>query len=150
MQRETTKGKASDAHTPKAKSKGGGNKHHKQHNGAGTSEQGNIPGQMQAPALPWALRYAADGWPVAPLKYGTRQSHKSAEYSDGRKWGATTDPEEIKRDYARWPQAGVILPCGYKFWTLDTDSLAGHGVDGLAAREELQRKLRPTAIDAAA
>ena len=46
-----------------------------------------------------ALSYARMGWPVFPVPPGTRMSHKAAKFSDGRRWGATTDAGEIRSDW---------------------------------------------------
>ena len=82
-----------------------------------------------------ALDYAARGWFVFPVPPGTKKSHKSAEHSGGRNWGATSDPEEIRRDWARWPDANVGIATGAAsgFFVIEADTAAGHGVDGIAA-----------------
>ena len=49
-----------------------------------------------------ALGYAARGWFVFPAPPGEKKSYKSAEHSDGRKWGKTKDVKEIERDCKRW------------------------------------------------
>ena len=98
------------------------------------------------PVLTAALSYATErGWHLFPVKFGTRQSQKSAKYSNGRKWGMTNDPEEIRQDFTHWPDAGIGIPTGpvNDIWVLDTESLAGHGVDGLTARERLQAEHGP-------
>jgi hypothetical protein len=99
--------------------------------------------------LPAALRYAAKGWRVFPAPRGEKKSHKSAEHSGGRKWGATDDPNEIERDFARWPEANVGIPTGADngFWVLEADTKDGHSVDGigsLRALEEQHGKLPDT------
>jgi Bifunctional DNA primase/polymerase, N-terminal len=89
--------------------------------------------------LPAALAYAASGWTVFPVPRGTKKSHKSAEHNNGRKWGATSDPDEIRRDYARWPDANVGIPCGAenRIWVFEVDTAAGHNVDGIASLNSL-------------
>jgi hypothetical protein len=70
---------------------------------------------------------------VFPVPPGTKKSHKSAEHSGGRKWGHTRDADEIKRDWARWPDANVGIPTGKEnnCWVLETDTRAGgHAHDG--------------------
>ena len=89
-----------------------------------------------------ALKYASLGWETFPAPRGERKSHKSEKHS-GTKWGKTADPDEIKRDYKRWPNANVAIACG-KIWVLDADTIEGHGVDGvgnLKALEEQYGKL---------
>jgi putative DNA primase/helicase len=90
--------------------------------------------------LPAALTYAAMGWAVFPAPRGKRKSHKSAEYSGGRNWGATVDTDEIRRDFARWPEANIGIPTGADngFWVLDADTIEGHGVDGIASLRALE------------
>ena len=80
-----------------------------------------------------ALAYAARGWHVFPVPPGSKKSHKAAEHSDGRAWGATTDPAEIARDWSRWPQANVGIVTGPKsgLLVIEADTEAGHGIDGI-------------------
>ena len=86
-----------------------------------------------------ALEYAAD-WAVFPVPPGTKRSYKSAEYSNGRKWGMTRSAAEVTADFTRWPNAGIGVPTGAinGFVVIDADTVEGHGVDGLAALERLQ------------
>jgi hypothetical protein len=51
----------------------------------------------QPRCLPAALAYARVGWAVFPAPPGTKKSHKSAAFSGGVNWGATRDPEQIRR-----------------------------------------------------
>jgi RecA-family ATPase len=90
--------------------------------------QGSFPTILDS-----ALAYAARGWHVFPAPPGQKKSHKSAEHSDGRAWGATTDPDEIRRDWARWPEANVGIVTGPKsgFFVVECDTEAGHGIDGI-------------------
>ena len=82
-----------------------------------------------------ALEYAARGWNVFPAPPGKRKSYKSAAHSGGRNWGATTDPEEIRADWAKWPQANVGIATGPDsgFFVIDADTMEGHGKDGVGA-----------------
>jgi putative DNA primase/helicase len=88
-----------------------------------------------------AQEYAARGWHVFPVPPGTKESHKSAKYSGSRAWGATTRPDEIARDWARWPEANVGIVCGPKSGVLviEADTADGHGVDGIGNLAELIR-----------
>ena len=46
-----------------------------------------------------ALSYAERGWLVFPAhSSGKKKSHKAAEFSNGERWGTTTDPAEIRRE----------------------------------------------------
>ena len=76
-----------------------------------------------------ALEYAERGWHVFPVPPGTKKSHKSAEYSNGRNWGATTDPAEIRRDRAKWPNSNVGIVTGPQsgVFVIDADTPEGHG-----------------------
>lgn len=80
-----------------------------------------------------AQEYAALGWQVFPAPPGEKKSHKSAEHSGGRKWGATKDPAEIARDWQRWPQANVGIVCGPEsgLLVIEADTEVGHGIDGI-------------------
>jgi hypothetical protein len=80
---------------------------------------------------------------------GTKSSHKKAEYSDGRPWGATTDAAEIRGDFIRWPDANVGIVTGgvSGIFVVEADTKEGHDVDGiasLAALEGEHGKLPPT------
>lgn len=88
-----------------------------------------------------ALHSAARGWHVFPavIEGGSKKSHKSAQHSDGRKWGATTDADEIRRDFARRPEALLGIVTGPKsgFFVIEADTLDGHGVDGIGNLRDL-------------
>lgn len=93
-----------------------------------------------------ALYYAeTNGWHVFPSPPGTKKSHKSAEYSDGRPWGATRDLDEIRRDFEQWPDTNVGIVCGEisGIFVVEADTLAGHGKDGFAALAGLEAKHGP-------
>jgi Bifunctional DNA primase/polymerase, N-terminal/Family of unknown function (DUF5906) len=89
-----------------------------------------------------AIYYALNGWHVFPVVQGAKRSHKSAEHSGGRKWGATTDADEIRRNFKKWPNANVGIVTGEEsgFFVVETDTAEGHGdgVDGAAALAKLE------------
>ena len=89
-----------------------------------------------------ALAYAKRGWHVFPVPPGKKKSYKSADYSGGRQWGATTDAKEIKQDFARWPQANIGIVTGPKsgIFVVECDTKQGHSVDGIASLRALERK----------
>src|SRR6266496_3009296 len=81
------------------------------------------------------LAYAVEhGWTSFPVPPGTKKSSKSAAYSGGSRWGATKDPDEIKRDSAHWPDAGVGIPTGIdnKIFVVEADTPEGRDVNGIA------------------
>jgi hypothetical protein len=90
-----------------------------------------------------ALAYAATmGWSVFPavIKGKQKKSHKSAKHSGGVNWGATNDPEQIRRDFAKWPDAAIGIPTGPEngFWVLEADTKqGGHAHDGMASLQAL-------------
>jgi Bifunctional DNA primase/polymerase, N-terminal len=98
-----------------------------------------LESDLRCKILEAALRYAAD-WTVFPARPDKRGSYKSAERSGGRAWGATSDPDEIRRDFNRWPDAGIGIPTGTVngIVVVDYDTVIGHGIDGAAALEDLQ------------
>ena len=88
-----------------------------------------------------ALAYAAMGWQVFPAPPDSKKSYKSEQRS-GAKWGMTGDPVEIRADFTRWPNARIGIPTGSVngIVVIDVDTVEGHGVDGFAARRELEAK----------
>jgi Bifunctional DNA primase/polymerase, N-terminal len=88
----------------------------------------------------------AERWELFPAKFVGKQklSYKSKKYNDGKNWGATKDPGEIKIDFKRWPRAGIGIPTGGEngIWVLEADTKEGHDVDGLAALRALEAKSR--------
>jgi hypothetical protein len=93
------------------------------------------------------LRYAARGWETFPAKLSgkVKKSHKSAEFSDGVPWGKTLEPEQIRRDFKRWPNAGIGIVTGAKsgIFVVEADTAEGHGKDGIAALKALEDKYGP-------
>lgn len=105
------------------------------------------------PVLAAALGYAERGWDVFPADISfdeatgkfNKKSHKSAKHSNGANWGKTRNPEQIRKDFARWPKANVGLPTGKdnEFWVLEADTLEGHNVDGIASLRKLEAEHGP-------
>jgi hypothetical protein len=97
------------------------------------------------PMLIAALGYAARGWDVFPAPPGEKKSCKSAEYSNGAKWGKTRDPEQIRRDFDRWKDANVGIPTGADagFWVVEADTPKGHDIDGIGSLRALEEKHGP-------
>lgn len=94
------------------------------------------------PVLDAALCYAARGWQVFPARFvgDTKKSHKSAKLSNGHAWGKTTDAGEVRRDFERWPHAGIGIATGAEtgFFVVETDTIEGHDVDGAASLRALE------------
>jgi putative DNA primase/helicase len=109
------------------------------------SEAANHPLNPVNPRLVAALEYIERGWDVFLAPPGKKKSYKSAEYSGGAKWGKTRDPEQIKKDFKRWPKANIGIPTGAdnKIWVLETDTPKGHNVDGNASLRMLEEKHGP-------
>src|ERR1700738_2098092 len=102
------------------------------------------PHKKSSAVLQWALHYAETmGWAIFPAPPDEKKSHKSAEYSGGRRWGATKDADEIRRDFAQWPDAGIGIPTGVEngFWVIETDTKGGK--DGASELAKLQAKHAP-------
>ncbi len=90
-------------------------------------------------SLDAALAYAAIGWQVFPAVVGAKRSHKSAEFSHGRNWGMTTDPEEIRQDWTRWDaNVGIATGSGSGIFVLELDTPEGHDIDGFASLRQLE------------
>jgi Bifunctional DNA primase/polymerase, N-terminal/Primase C terminal 2 (PriCT-2) len=90
-----------------------------------------------------ALAYAARGWFVFPAPAnGEKKSHKSAEFSSGRAWGATTNAQQIQRDFTRWPNANIGVVTGPKsgIFVVEADTPEGHNVDGIASMRALEAR----------
>src|SRR5262245_54105130 len=88
-----------------------------------------------------ALAYAARGWHVILVPFDTKRSFKAARFSGGVNWGATTDQDQIRRDFKKWPAAGVGIVCGIEsgVWVLDIDAPEAHeGKDGIGNLSRLE------------
>jgi hypothetical protein len=96
--------------------------------------------QAQNSKLDAGLAYATERrWLVFPAPVGKKRSHKSKKRS-GTNWGATRDPDQIRKDWKRWPNANIGIPTGVEngIFVVDIDTLVGHGVDGIASLKELE------------
>jgi hypothetical protein len=107
--------------------------------------QTEFPPSSSDPIVDSAAHYAANGWHVFPVPLGTKMSHKSAEFSGGRPWGATMDQAEVRRDYKRWPDAnvGIVTGAVSGFFVVESDTADGHDVDGIASLAMLEAKHGP-------
>jgi predicted P-loop ATPase len=95
---------------------------------------GGAYGGSTSSCLDAALSYATEPeWTVFPVPPGTKKSYKSKKHSNGVNWGATSDPEQIERDFKKWPKANVGIPTGTEngIFVIDADTIKGHGVDGI-------------------
>jgi hypothetical protein len=67
-------------------------------------------------------------------------SWKSAATSNGQRWGCTSDPDEIRRDFAHSSRNAIGVPTGEvnQIFVIEGDTIKGHGVDGLANLRKLE------------
>ncbi len=88
-----------------------------------------------------ALHYTGTmGWHVFPAPPGEKKSYFSAEFSDGRKWGATNNADEIQGIVEAYPGAnlGVVTGVDSGIFVVEADTTEGHAVDGIAALAALE------------
>jgi hypothetical protein len=101
--------------------------------------------------LDQALYLASRGWAVFPAPAGSKKSHASKN-TNGANWGATSDPDQIRRYWQRWPDANLGFPTGVHadFFVVEADTVKGHGVDGIEnlKRLETQNGKIPTTVEA--
>jgi uncharacterized protein DUF3987/bifunctional DNA primase/polymerase-like protein/primase-like protein len=94
-------------------------------------------------ALALAMR-----WEIFPgHSTGAKKSHKKAELSNGKNWGMTKDPEEIKGDFKKWLRANIGLPTGKVngIFVIECDKPEAHKKkhDGIASLQKLEAELGP-------
>jgi hypothetical protein len=119
---------------PKAKT----HEREKESNGSAAGTHA-LNGHDKSVVMDAALVLAKEGRFVFPVPPGTKQSYKAAKYSNGYRWGSTRDPEEIRNDFTRWPNANVGIDCGESgIVVIEADTPKGHGVDGIASLKRLQ------------
>jgi hypothetical protein len=63
-----------------------------------------------------ALAYAGWGWPVLPLRPGRKTPATRHGLHD-----ASTDPDQVRAWWTRWPEANIGLTTGVRFDVLDVD-----------------------------
>ena len=75
-----------------------------------------------------------------PAPPGEKKSHKAAEHSNGVRWGATGDAEQIRADFAQWPEANVGIACGAEsgIFVVECDTPRRADVDGIASLRALE------------
>jgi putative DNA primase/helicase len=97
---------------------------------------------MSTSTLAAALVYVDRGLAVFPAASAVKKSCKSAKYSNGARWGATRDPDEVRRDFTRWTGARIGIPTGTVngIVVIETDTIEGHGVDGAASLWALEHR----------
>src|SRR3990172_2317885 len=85
----------------------------------GRAARDSFPGGdfMPDSTLSWALRYAALGWPVFPI----RPKRKTPATKHGH-LDATTDEIRIRDWWTRMPEAGIGIPTGCAFVVIDVDA----------------------------
>jgi Bifunctional DNA primase/polymerase, N-terminal/Primase C terminal 2 (PriCT-2) len=94
-----------------------------------------------------ALEYAKH-WKVFPARMedGKKFSWLSKDHAPGGlNWGMSDDPEQLRKNFGnkRWrDKCGIGVPTGAVngIFVIEADTIAGHGVDGLAALRALERK----------
>lgn len=95
----------------------------------------------RAAMLEARLEYATQGLKTFIVPPGLKESYKSAEYSNGERWGQTCDADQIRRDFAnrKWRNANIGLPTGIEagFFVVEADTIEGHNVDGIANLQAL-------------
>jgi Bifunctional DNA primase/polymerase, N-terminal/Primase C terminal 2 (PriCT-2) len=96
-----------------------------------------------------ALTYATTrGWAVFPARFvqvgnkWEKKSWKSAKSSNGRAWGMTKDPDELRRDFTKTSRSAIGIPTGAVngIVVIEADTPEGHNVDGLASLKQLEAK----------
>ena len=75
-----------------------------------------------------ALWYARRGWPVLPLKAGTKVPATTHGLKD-----ATTNPDQVRAWWTRWPDANIGLVTGHLADVIDID-----GADGIRSIADLE------------
>jgi hypothetical protein len=109
-------------------------------------DAGAATARQQPRCLAARLAYATRGWHTFPAPAdGSKKSLKAARRSGGRKWGSTTEPDEIRRDCRRWPNAncGVVTGKDSGIFVLEVDTPEGHEVDGIASLRALEARHGP-------
>src|SRR6516165_4926773 len=90
---------------------------------------GKIPDVLDA-----ALEYARNGIPVFPCDPKTKKPLIATGFK-----AASTDEQEIRRQWGRWPDAMIGAPTGAKsgMWVADVDKDTSRNFDGMATLRQL-------------
>lgn len=101
---------------------------------AGAGATGIIPAGTEGnPLLAAALEYAARGWAIVPMMHPDDPGQPEEERGKVphiKKWsssGASTDPDQIRRWWRKWPNANVAILCGQASGGLVVFDLDEHG-----------------------
>ena len=98
------------------------------------------------PILEDALYFVANEFYVFPVPPGEKKSYKSKKFCpEGKRWGASRDPDTLRGYWAEHPKANLGVPTGKDngFWVLEFDTPDGHGVDGAASLAALVERYGP-------
>jgi RecA-family ATPase len=85
-------------------------------------------------------------WHVFPVPSGTKSGYSDLKKEiTGRAWGASNDPDEVRRMFALHPKANIGICTGAVsgFWVIETDTPEGHDVDGAASLAALEAEHGP-------
>jgi hypothetical protein len=99
----------------------------------------NLNTLLQA-ALAYATKHRLKVFPAPP---GEKKSYYSKEYADdGARWGATNNPNLLKKYWRENPEANIGLPTGAEngFFVVEVDTKEGHAtltVDGQQSLDKL-------------
>ena len=82
-----------------------------------------------------ALRYINHGWPIHPIK----ADPSKRPLTDHGFQDATTDPEQIRKWWMRWPEANIGMATGKQagVFVIDIDNIEAHRTDGFAVWRDL-------------
>jgi len=117
-----------------------------------------IPIGQPRPMIEYALAYAALGWPVFPVhwvdqsvdaasgeihnrcscKSSLCDRHGKHPLTRGGFHDATTDADQVREWWTKWPMANIGVATGAPCWVLDIDFR--HGKDGHLTIEQLERE----------
>lgn len=86
---------------------------------------------MATTMLAAALELAAAGWAVFPCRESGPEAQWKAPYTGHGHLDATTDPEQIRAWWTRWPDAMIGAPVPTQLLVLDLDPRNGGRLDAL-------------------
>ena len=74
-----------------------------------------------------ALADARAGIAVFPAPRGYKMYYRAARFCGGRRWGATKDADEIRRDWSRWLDANVCIVTGANIRSSEASTRSADG-----------------------